>query len=124
MKYIITEEQHSKLHDSIIEWFDKNLTPYDGWDSHSNYKNAVKIAKELFLFIDDFEVGDSEHMWYSKCNNPNLGQPIPEGHCPVVTIPDTQYNALNGYFGNLWKPIFKQWFKDKTGLPVIQVDKI
>ena len=23
---------------------------------------------------------------------------------------------LNGYFGDLWKPVFKQWFKDKTGM--------
>ncbi len=24
--------------------------------------------------------------------------------------------SLNGYFGDLWKPVFKQWFKDKTGM--------
>jgi uncharacterized membrane protein len=25
-------------------------------------------------------------------------------------------NSLNSYFGDLWKPVFKQWFKDKTGM--------
>jgi hypothetical protein len=25
-------------------------------------------------------------------------------------------DSLNGYFGDLWKPVFKQWFKDKTGM--------
>lgn len=24
--------------------------------------------------------------------------------------------SLNGYFGDLWKPVFKEWFKDKTGM--------
>ncbi len=24
--------------------------------------------------------------------------------------------SLNGYFGDLWRPVFKQWFKDKTDM--------
>lgn len=121
MKYIITEQQQDKLYKSVIMWLDENLTPYDGWDSHKSYRKAVKLDDEVFFnFDDDFK--DDNHMWYSKCDNHNLGGPIPEGHCPVVTIPRTKYDALNGYFGNLWRPVFKQWFEHNTGLPVIQVD--
>ncbi len=36
---------------------------------------------------------------------------------PFVEIIDKDaIDSLNGYFGDLWKPVFKQWFKDKTGL--------
>ena len=36
---------------------------------------------------------------------------------PFVEIIDKDISDyLNGYFGDLWKPVFKQWFKDKTGM--------
>lgn len=36
---------------------------------------------------------------------------------PNVEIVDNYAKKqLNGYFGELWKPVFKQWFKDKTGM--------
>lgn len=36
---------------------------------------------------------------------------------PFVEIIDKDISdSLNGYFGDLWKPVFKQWFKDKTGM--------
>ncbi len=36
---------------------------------------------------------------------------------PFVEIMDKDaIDSLNGYFGDLWKPVFKQWFKDKTGM--------
>ena len=36
---------------------------------------------------------------------------------PMVSILDADAKEkLNNFFGDLWKPVFKQWFKDKTGL--------
>ena len=36
---------------------------------------------------------------------------------PMVSILDSDVKEkLNNFFGDLWKPVFKQWFKDKTGL--------
>jgi hypothetical protein len=36
---------------------------------------------------------------------------------PTVSILDADAKEkLNNFFGDLWKPVFKQWFKDKTGL--------
>ena len=125
MKIVITEEQHSKLNDSIIEWFEKNLTPYEGWLSKKEYKSEMNLnSGELFLFLEEGEgyANDEEHIWYSICDNDNLSEPLPEGHCPVVTLPRPKYDALNAYFGDIWKPLFKTWFQSKTGLPVIQVD--
>jgi hypothetical protein len=117
MKYIITEQQNDRIASTIIEYFDNNLTPYDGWESHQKYKKGVKSDDEYFFhFADDWN--ETNHMWYSLCNNHNLSNPLDEGKCPVVTIPNTIYDALTAYFGNMWKPLFEIWFEDKTGLPV------
>ena len=36
---------------------------------------------------------------------------------PFVEIMDEDISdSLNDYFGDLWRPVFKQWFKDKTGM--------
>jgi hypothetical protein len=40
-----------------------------------------------------------------------------ESQAPIVEIFGiSDKDTLNGYFGNTWKPVFKQWFKDKTGM--------
>jgi hypothetical protein len=62
-------------------------------------------------------------MWYSLCDNENLSEPIPEGHCPVVVLPTLKYDALEGYFGNNWQEFFKRWFFTHTGLDVVQIDR-
>jgi hypothetical protein len=61
-------------------------------------------------------------MWYSSCENQYLPEPLPKGICPLVVIPTSIYEALEAYFGNLWKPIFKQWFQNHTGFTVKEID--
>lgn len=136
MKYIVTEQQlktaeksirDSKIKETIYKFFNDHLTPYDEWDSHDNYASELEEnGGELFLHIkdiDDWDLGPGNHMWYSICDNGNLSEPIPEGHCPVVTLPTLIFEALDGYFGDMWKTLFKRWFMSHTGLEVIQVDK-
>lgn len=124
MKYIITEQQHNKLKELIIDWFEKNLIPSDGWQPKEEYINELGDGGELFIYLRENNSGDDEHIWYSECDNPNLDGPLPKGHCPVVTIPDSAYDALDAYFRDMWKPLFKKWFKSKTGLNAVQVDTI
>ena len=136
MKYIVTEQQlktaeksirDSKIKESIYKFFNGHLTPYGGWDSHDTYASELEEnGGELFLpikDIDDWDFKSDNHMWYSICENGNLSEPIPEGHCPVVTLPTLIFEALDGYFGDMWKTLFKRWFMGHTGLEVIQVDK-
>lgn len=124
MKYIITEQQNERIVKTIIEYLDSNLTPYHGWAPTKNYKQEIRYSGgELFLYSEEDEVsGSGDHMWYSECDNENLAEPLPEGHCPVVMIDSPYGKSLDGYFGDLWKPVFKKWFQHHTGLPVIQVD--
>ena len=43
---------------------------------------------------------------------------------PMVSIlDDDAKEKLNNFFGDLWKPVFKQWFKDKTGLDYKTLNK-
>jgi hypothetical protein len=136
MKYIVTEEQFktaeqsirtNRLERTILEYLDNHLSPFKGWNSYEEYQIELEEnSGELFIFTveSDGDAGTDDHMWYSICDNQNLTEPIPEGHCPVVVLPSSSYDALEGYFGNNWKPIFKEWFTKNTGgLPVIQVDR-
>ena len=139
MKYIITEDQFKtaeqairayRLEQTILQFFDDQLAPFDGWDNIKSYKTELEQnGGELFIYIVDADGPDlsgdnNDFMWYSLCDNENLSEPIPEGHCPVVVLPRPKYDALDGYFGeNNWKVFFKRWFFTNTGLKVVQVDK-
>jgi hypothetical protein len=61
-------------------------------------------------------------MWYSLCDNPNLNEPLPKGQCPLVAIDSSKYEALDAFFGDIWKPVFLEWFKEHTGLKIKHVD--
>jgi hypothetical protein len=138
MKYIITEEQFKtaeqsirayRLEQSILQFIDDQLTPFDGWDSPKSYKKELEEnSGELFIYVVEYDgpyaSGDGDDfMWYSLCDNENLSEPIPEGHCPVVVLPTLKYDALDGYFGDTWKEFFKRWFMGHTGLNVVQIDR-
>lgn len=139
MKYIITEEQFKtaeqsirsyRIEQSILQFLDEQLTPFSGWDSRKEYTTELEGSDgELYLYVVDPESPDmrgdnNDFMWYSLCDNENLSEPLPEGHCPLVVLPRPKYDALDGYFGEgNWKSFFKRWFMEHTGLNVVQVDK-
>ena len=122
MIYIITEEQNKRLIKQIIKYLDDNLTPYIGWESTKEYKKGLKLNdNELFLhFTEDDDDYDDNHMWYSLHTNPNVS--LKKEDCPIVLIPDPIANSLDGFFGEVWKPIFIQWFQKNTGLELKKVD--
>ena len=119
MKIIVKKTQYEKLKKYILYYFETHLTPTEGWESPNHYKDIVNDEMEVFILIDDTS---NSFMWYSICDNEHLSIPIPEGHCPLVEIPTRAYTSLNGYFSDNWKPLFKEWFESKTGLPVVHVD--
>ena len=127
MKYVVTQKQIDKLRETILNYLDGNLTPHLGWESHESYKKERESTGEIFLhFVEEGNgiqsFGDEPHMWYSDCDNPNLSEPLPEGECPLVTLPSAKHEALDAFFGDIWKPIFLEWFKHHTGLKIKQVD--
>jgi hypothetical protein len=117
MKYIITE---SRLEDTILKYLDRTITPFGGWSRPKDYRiELVENEGEIFFFLDEDEEKD---MWYSTCYNPNVE--LNEDDCPIVTIPDEEYNTLTSLFEENWKPIFIKWFTENTKLPVKSVDNM
>ena len=123
MKYIISEQQVERLKQTILDYFDENLTPVDGWETTEAYNNELNsYGYEIFMFLEDPETyEEQDHIWYTTHKNPSIR--IPKNKSPLVAIPDSDFNSLEGYFGDIWKPIFIEWFQKNTGLPVKTVDK-
>jgi hypothetical protein len=120
MKYIITE---SRLEKAIIEYLDKEFIPDYGWGN--NYQEDVDRWGDLVFFINDVE----SYIYYG-CNargGRNKDKYFdPNGHlanyeCPLLSIYPAVSQQLSNYFGNMWKPIFKKWFEENTGLTVNQI---
>lgn len=122
MKYIITEQQGERVKDIIMSYLDSHLTPFDGWETPKEYKKNLLEDDEIFLHIVESEgYGDDPHMWYSVHTNPHAD--VPKEISPLITLPSAVYERIEGFFGNLWIPFFKEWFKKNTGLKVKTVEK-
>lgn len=125
MKYIITE---SRLEKAIMEYLDKEFTPDYGWYGNmrtaGTYQDDVDKWGDLVFFINDID-----SYIYFGCNA--NGGPEDElfatyGHlhnykCPLLSIYPAVSQQLSNYFGDMWKPIFKKWFEENTGLIVNQI---
>lgn len=121
MNVIITESQEKEIMQYILEYLEETLVPLDGWYSTEDYLKDIKLNGGETFFPFQFDNGD-EPLWYSECDNENLQFDLDPEICPLVLVPSRIENMLNSYFGNIWMPVFKRWFKNKTGLPVKIVD--
>lgn len=125
MKVVITE---SRLESLIIDYLNDSYYPDYGWKGNSmsdiGYQDEVDKWGDILFFVDDRE----SYIYYG-CNA-NAG-PEDEffagyGHlhnyeCPLLSISPYMSQRLDSAFGDIWKPIFKKWFEDNTGLEVTQL---
>ena len=125
MKVLITE---SRLKSLIIDYLNDSYYPDYGWKGNSKsdigYQDEVNKWGDIVFFVDD-----QESYIYYGCNA-NAG-PEDEffagyGHlhnyeCPLLSIYPYMSQRLDSAFGDIWKPIFKKWFEDNTGLEVTQL---
>ena len=121
MKYILTE---SKLERAIISYLDENFYPDYGWANPDVYQRDIEQYGDV-----NFYINDQDSYIYYGCNA--NGGPEDEffagyGHlnhykCPLLSIYPRVGQQLSNYFGDMWKPIFKKWFEEKTGLTVNQI---
>ena len=139
MKYIITESKlNSVIYDFMDELFGAEIHTLPGMDDNGDelvndpgYR-AIQFDElvDAYDFVNDEyyddEGSDYIFSWTGEGYYKSLVQ---DGHigktewkrleslAPLVEIFGIHYKEkLNGYFGNTWKPVFKQWFKDKTGM--------
>ena len=119
MKYIITE---SKLESAIISYLDENFYPDYGWSYPDVYQRDVEQYGDVNFFIND----QDSYIYYG-CNADNEIINGPEDDhlynykCPLLSIYPRISQQLNSLFGDIWKPVFKKWFEENTGLIVNQI---
>ena len=124
MKVIISENRVNQI---IRKYLDETFYPDYGWNEntrHGSYQEDVDRYGDVVFFIND-----KDSYIYYGCNA-NAG-PEDEffagyGHlhnyeCPLLSIYPKVSQQLNDYFGDMWKPIFKKWFEENTGLTVNQI---
>jgi hypothetical protein len=121
MKYIITE---SKLESAIISYLDENFTPDYGWSYSDVYQRDVDQYGDVNFFIND----QDSYIYYGCNANENTEDEYfsvyghLHGHkCPLLVIYPKVSRHLDDYFGDIWKPIFKKWFEENSGLTVNQI---
>lgn len=129
MKYIITE---TKINSTIYNFIDKVFAAKNG--NTEIHKLQAMIDSEPLTDAYDFVNDD----YYSDEGSDYLFSWTGEEYYKTIyaqgDITKFEYEGLvsksptfkifnsytkkqlNGYFGDLWKPVFKQWFKDKTGM--------
>jgi hypothetical protein len=95
MKYLIKESQ---IDDIIRKYLDDNYEPDYGWAEPIDYKDEYDQWDEIY-----FEINDVSRYQYV------------DGKLVIDHSPD-----LDGYFGNMWKEIFRTWFEEHTGLRVYE----
>jgi hypothetical protein len=122
MKYIITE---SRVHDLITKYFEDNFGDLN-WTNAFDY-DANETDCGAIFYRDYFDEEDYIFRFYDECwweKNEELeskGYGIKKmmDQSPMLVFENNwEYDALNGYFGDIWEPIFKDWFKKKFGFQI------
>lgn len=130
MKYIITE---SKMNSSIYKFMDELFSSKDGnpeiYKLDSIDKDGGSMIDSYDFVNDDYYSDEGSEYLFSWTGKEYFKTVFSQGYITkieyeklssespmVVILNKTAKEELNNFFGDLWKPIFKQWFKDKTGL--------
>lgn len=103
MKYIITE---SRVKDVIVGYLERYAHPdYDiGFELHDFYQNEIKTYGSYSFTIDDIEA----YTYWGEYGGFKNRLEVHKGF----------FDDLTQKFGQMWIPIFKDWFEEKTGLKI------
>jgi hypothetical protein len=119
MKVIISENRVDKV---IRKYLDAEFTPDYGWDETTQL--GVDKWGDAVFFINDVD----SYIYYGCNANAGPEDEYFAGYgrlhnydCPLLHIYPVVGEKLTSLFGKLWKPIFKQWFEENTGLEVKQI---
>jgi hypothetical protein len=130
MKFIITE---NKIKSSIYNFMDNLFKSEDGNPEIFKLDSIDSDGASLidsYDFVNNNYYSDegSEYLFtwtgkeyfktiYSQGYITKIEYEGMVSESPTVSILDADAKEkLNNFFGDLWKPVFKQWFKDKTGM--------
>ena len=92
----ITESQLDNL---IIKFFDEDYYPDYGWEDASFYEKELELYEDYNFYVND-------NLAYTYFDDGSM------------EINKWLIDDLNSRFGDRWKPLFKRWFENNTGLSV------
>jgi|688.fasta_scaffold13969_16 hypothetical protein len=119
MNFVINENRlHQIIEDSLNKLIDiENLHWTEYFDEDGN---PTDIAYEFYY--GDHDSWDTIFRLYNKTYWSDKNDfRIPMS--PILMFEEENlYNNLNSMFGDRWEPIFKKWFKEKTGFDVKTID--
>jgi hypothetical protein len=126
MEYLIKEKQ---LFDIIYKFIDNMLTE-DNIEYQDGYNyDTGKWDENLLNFFGDKYLNNKQDDWYFEYVRKEYYERL-YGHdsvkkkwldkSPLLEVMEHNFNyKLTVLFGDYWKPVFEQWFKDKyPELPV------
>ena len=112
MKYIITE---SRLEKAIMEYLDKEFIPDYGWYENDRAGTYQDDVDSYIYYGCNANGGPEDEFFFSSYGH------LHNYECPLLQVYPAVSQQLSDYFGDMWKPIFKKWFEENTGLTVNQI---
>jgi len=121
MNYEITDK---RLYEAIYKFINDEFTDDNlDYDYDNNY-DTDETEKNILNFFGDKYQNNNQDEWYFQYikkeyytslenseNNTMVKEWLP--NAPILEMLDREFpNKMNSFFGEYWKPVFKQWFKD------------
>jgi hypothetical protein len=78
------------------------------------------MSDNIYFYSGDFSYGKMEFVLYQQGYETIGDERILVG--PVLFIEDENKIELLSQFGELWKPVFKKWFKDNFNYDIKTID--
>ena len=104
MKYSISKE---KLNSLILKYISEEYIPDYGWGDSYQYKEDMDRWGEVEFYVNDV----SRYSYYKSF----------KGYNNILVIRKGIVDKLTDMFGNLWVPVFANWFSENTSLPIQSV---
>jgi len=114
MKYLI---QESRLKSLIIDYLNSTF-PVDeiNWNNDYDEDGNDDYCAASF-YKGDYIDGETQFRWYDECYWNRVTDEWRKkdlmDNSPILEFEDEiKLKALNGYFGDAWKPVFREWFME------------
>ena len=129
MKYIITE---SKLNETIKNYLNSVIPVEDINWTPSIDENGNEMDSAIEFYVGDYLDEEPLFRWYDKGYWDNEMEDLSptqefdrkllkkyKNESPILEFEKSNISrSLNGYFGDVWKEPFKEWFYDNFGFIV------
>lgn len=124
MKIIITENQLNEMeqhiYDYINDLYDVSDISYGEQEIFDFGNREYVMSDDIYFYSGDFSYGKTEFILYQQGYETIGDERILVG--PVLFIEDENKIELLSQFGELWKPVFKKWFKDNFNYDIKTID--